>query len=307
MHTIIGAGGNVGNLLAKDLNLLNKEIKLVSRNPKQVNKTDKLFAADMLDRKAMKSALSNTEVAYLVAGLPYKTKIWEEEWMACMRSVIDACKLHGSKLVFFDNMYMYNPAFLDNLTEETPIKPVSRKGMVRAKVAQYLLDQISIGNIDGMVVRSADFYGPEANNSVLTSLVINKLKDGKAAQWLYNDDKIHNFTYLPDAVKAISYLVDQKDSWNQIWHLPTTNERLTIKEIVALTANLINKPNKLNLLSPSTINLLGLFISNLREVKEMSYQLKENYFFNSDKIASKYGLYATPYAEAISNCLNKTT
>lgn len=305
MHTIIGAGGDVGKLLAKELSLSNKEVRLVSRNPKQVNRIDKLFSADMLDRKAMKAALANTEVAYLVAGLPYKTKIWEEEWMASMRSVVDACKLHGTKLVFFDNVYMYNPSHLDNLTEETPIKPVSRKGMVRAKIAQYFLDQISIGNIDGMVVRSADFYGPSAKNSVFNSLVIDKLNDGKAAQWLYTVDKIHNFTYLPDAAKAMAFLVDQKDSWNQIWHLPTSNEKLTVKEIIALTAKLIDKPNKVSTLSPSFINFLGLFISNLRELKEMSYQLKENYFFNSEKIASHYGLTATPYTEAIMACLKK--
>jgi len=49
-------------------------------------------------------------------------------------------KIHQAKLVFFDNIYMYDPDYLDAMTEETPIRPVSKKGVVREKIARMLLE-----------------------------------------------------------------------------------------------------------------------------------------------------------------------
>lgn len=42
-----------------------------------------------------------------------------------MRNVIDACKKYSTKLVFFDNTYMY-PQNDKILTEETEFKPVGK-------------------------------------------------------------------------------------------------------------------------------------------------------------------------------------
>lgn len=40
MQTILGAGGNIGRLLAKELRNYTKEIRLTNRNPKKINDTD---------------------------------------------------------------------------------------------------------------------------------------------------------------------------------------------------------------------------------------------------------------------------
>jgi uncharacterized protein YbjT (DUF2867 family) len=80
MQTILGAGGVIGNELAKSLMIYTDQIRLVSRNPKAINHNDELFAADLLDPKAVQAALKGSSVAYLTAGLPYSTKIWQEKW-----------------------------------------------------------------------------------------------------------------------------------------------------------------------------------------------------------------------------------
>jgi len=75
-----------------------------------------------------------------------------------MRNTIDACKRHSSALVFFDNVYAYGQ--VDGvMTEETPYSPCSRKGEVRARIATMLMDEVRRGELRGMIVRSADFYG----------------------------------------------------------------------------------------------------------------------------------------------------
>jgi nucleoside-diphosphate-sugar epimerase len=127
MQTILGAGGAIGTVLAKELPAYTKNIRLVSRDPKKVNETDQLYACDLIDKEKLFKAVEGSQVVYLTAGFPYKTKVWQDTWPVVMQNVIDACKQHNSKLVFIDNMYMYDPDKLSFMTEDTPINPSSKK------------------------------------------------------------------------------------------------------------------------------------------------------------------------------------
>jgi hypothetical protein len=105
-----------------------------------VNATDELVSADLLDAKATADAVAGSTITYLVAGLKYDHKVWEEQWPKVMRNAIDACKRHRSALVFFDNVYAYGR--VDGvMTEDTPYNPRSRKGEVRARIATTLMDE----------------------------------------------------------------------------------------------------------------------------------------------------------------------
>ena len=114
----------------------------------------------------------------MVAGLKYNSAVWQEQWPRVMRNAIDACKRHGARLVFFDNVYAYGR--VDGvMTEHTPFNPTSKKGEVRAKIASLLLDEIRSGNLHAMIVRSADFYGPGAIQSFPHATVFDRLKSRK--------------------------------------------------------------------------------------------------------------------------------
>ena len=76
-----------------------------------------------------------------------------------MRNTIEACKAHGSKLVFFDNIYMYDRDHLSLMDENTAIRPTSKKGVVRAEVAKMLTNAVEEGELEALIARSADFYG----------------------------------------------------------------------------------------------------------------------------------------------------
>src|SRR5690606_15950706 len=125
MQTILGAGGAIGVELAKALIQYTDLIRLVSRNPVRVNPSDELFQADLTNKEEVRQAVKGSSVVYLTVGFPYSAKVWQEVWPKTMRNTIDACKEHQAKLVFFDNIYMYDPGFLEGMNEETPINPPS--------------------------------------------------------------------------------------------------------------------------------------------------------------------------------------
>lgn len=297
MQTILGSGGAIGNVLAKELLLYDSAIRLVSRNPERVNETDELMQGNLTDKAFVERAVEGSAIVYLTVGLEYKYKVWQEKWPVIMQNVIDACKKHNAKLVFFDNAYMYDRDYLQNLTEETPVRPVSRKGKVRAEIAENLMSEVKSGDIQAMIVRSSDFYGPKIRNSVMLETVYLKMKQGKTPIWLGNPLVHHSMTYVPDAAKATALLGNTPDAYQQIWHLPTEQEKITGKQWVELFAKELGKPAKFKSVPGMMVRLIGIFVSLFKELGEMMYQNENNYFFNCDKFKKQFPDFSITSAE----------
>ena len=298
MQTILGANGVIARELVKALPQYTTEIKLVSRMPKKINKTDLVLSADLTNFEQTQKAVEGSDVVYLTAGLDYTIKTWQIKWPLIMQNVINSCKKHNAKLVFFDNVYMYGK--VDGLmTEDTPMNPCSKKGEVRAKIAQMLLDEVKQGNLQASIARSADFYGPKTATSFVNALVFDNLKKGKKAQWMANVNKVHSFTFTPDAGKATAILGNTPDSFNQIWHLPTQANPLTGKEFITLVAEVYGmKPNYM-VLGKFMMQFAGFFNSIAKESVEMMYQYENDYRFDSSRFEKAFNFKPVSYSEGI--------
>ncbi|MCK0192424.1 NAD(P)H-binding protein [Arenibacter sp. F20364] len=300
MQTILGSGGTIGTELAKALTAYTNEIRLVSRNPKKVNETDQLLAADLSDRKKVFEAVQGSSVVYVTVGFPYNLKIWQQNWPKFIKNVIDACIENNSKLVFFDNIYMYDPNYLNGMDEETPINPSSKKGKVRAEIAAMIMDKVIEGQLEALIARSADFYGPSIkNSSMLTETVFKPLSTGKKANWMASIDHKHSFTYTPDAGKATAILGNSDKAYNQVWHLPTAKNPYTGIEWITAIANEMGVKPRYQIASRLIVKILGFFAPVMREMPEMMYQYDRDYVFNSDKFDSQFNFKTTPYLEGI--------
>jgi len=305
VQTILGANGVIGQELSRALTANTSVIRQVSRHPRKVNPGDNLCVADLLDYQATSRAVAGSEVVYLVAGLKYALSVWQAQWPRVMRNTLDACKQHGAKLVFFDNVYAYGRVD-GSMTEASPYNPCSRKGEVRAKIATMLLDEVRAGNLQALIARAADFYGPNAVLSLPHAVVFERLRAGKKPQWIGRPDTVHTFTYTPDAGHALAVLGNSAAAYGQTWHVPTTRETLTGAEFVRLACELAGRPYGLQVMPNWLLKLAGWFVPVLQENAEMMYQLNYDYRFDSSKIESAYGLGATPYREGIARTLGSS-
>mgnify|MGYP000103171515 CR=1 FL=1 len=302
MHTILGANGVIGRELSRAFAAHSARVRQVSRSPRKENPDDEIVSADLLDAEATASAVAGSEVAYLVAGLQYDAAVWEEQWPRVMRNAIDACKRHGARLVFFDNVYAYGK--VDGvMTEETPFNPVSRKGEVRARIAETLLDEMRGGELQAAIARAADFYGPGATLSLTHATVFDRLKKGKTPQWAGNADAVHTFTYTPDAGAATALLGLSDNAWGETWHLPTSPDEMTGREFVRIACELAARPNTLQVAPRWMLRLMGLFMPVLRENDEMMYQFDDDYRFDSSKFIDAFGMHPTAYRDGIAATL----
>jgi len=87
-----------------------------------------------------------------------------------------------------------------------------------------LLDAMKTCRVTASIMRSADFYGPAATNSVANLLVFDKLSTGRRSMWLLNDRLEHSFTFTPDAGRSLALLGCGERGWGQTWHVPTRND-----------------------------------------------------------------------------------
>ena len=300
MQTILGAGGAIGSLLARELRTYTDKVRLVSRNPGRVTESDLLFPADLMDAAQTEEAVEGSESAYLTIGLPYKTKVWQTCWPVVMENVIRACLKHNTRLVFFDNVYMYDPTSLDPMLETHPIGPTSRKGEVRESIARLLMDHVKNSSLQALIARCADFYGPSIeSNSILTETVFKPLSQGKKANWLGRADKKHSYTYTPDAAKATALLGNSPEAYGDVWHLPTAPDPFTGREWVEHIAAALKAEPRYRVGGKGLVGFLGLFSSIMRETSEMLYQYDRDYVFDSSKFERHFGMRATPYEEGI--------
>ena len=298
MQTILGSSGIIGKELAKSLLQYTDRIRLVSRKPKLVNPTDQLVIADLTNAQQVLSAVAGSEVVYLTVGLLYKIGVWQKQWPIIMQNVIDACKTYKAKLVFFDNVYVYG---LVNgwMKEDTRVNPISKKGEVRAQIAQMLMSEVERGNLDAIIARAADFYGPNTPASFATVTVFENFKKGKKAQWFIDANKKHSMTYTPDAGKATALLGNTTSAYNQIWHLPTDKNALTGKELIELAAKEFGVKPNYTVLKMWMLQMVGYFIPVVKESIEMLYQNENDYLFDSTKFEKAFNFEPTSYQDGI--------
>ncbi|MCB9383507.1 MAG: NAD-dependent epimerase/dehydratase family protein [Bryobacterales bacterium] len=300
MQTILGANGQIAQVLARELHAnYTSDLRLVSRNPKKVNPSDALHAADLLDAQATASAVAGSSIAYLTVGLPMDTRMWEERFPPMMRNVIAACKQHGCKLVFFDNTYMY-PQTSAPQTEETPLAPVGRKGRVRAELAEMLLGEMAKGTIDAVICRAPEFYGPGKTQSLTNSMVFRRIRQQRQIVVPLSDRTKRTLIWTPDASRAMALVGNTPEAYGQTWHLPCDDDRLSYAGLIVLAGELFGRELDHRVLSKWFFRVGGLFNQRLREVRELLPRYGQDNIFVSDKFKQRFpDFQVTPYAEGV--------
>lgn len=300
MQTILGSSGVIGQEIARSLPQYTSKIRLVSRDPRKVNPGDEIMKADLLNPDTLTRAVKGSEVVFVTIGFEYDYKIWQQKWPLFIRSALVACMEHKCKLVFFDNMYMYDDQYLDRMTEKTPINPPSKKGKVRAEIYHMIMDKVKEGKVKAVIARCADYYGPGAGkNSALIQTVFDPLSKGKKAKWLGSADRRHSFTYTPDAGKATALLGNTPDAYNQVWHLPTTSDPFTGRQWIDNIAGELGVKPGVQVASKGLLKIMGWFNPFMRELSEMVYQFDRDYIFSSSKFEKRFGIHPTPYCDGI--------
>lgn len=301
MQTILGANGQIGEELARELKKnFTSAIRIVSRNAKKVNETDEVFSADLSVYEEAVEAVRGSKIAYFTLGLPINSALWEEQFPLILRNVIDACKINGTKLVFFDNTYMY-PQNDHVLTEETAFAPVGRKGNIRRKMAEMVLSEIESGELEAVICRAPEFYGPDKTQSITNTLIFNNIKEEKKLRVPLSAGKKRSLIWTPDASRATALIGNTPDAFGQTWHLPVDKNHPTYKEFIRIASGIYNKELQYAVVPKFVFQIGALFNKRLKELLELLPRYEHDNIFDDSKFRNRFPEFqVTSYHQGIS-------
>ncbi|MFQ5751560.1 MAG: NAD-dependent epimerase/dehydratase family protein [bacterium] len=291
LHVIFGTGP-VGCWIAKVLRKLNIPVRAVNRSGRRPNliPTDvEIIATDASDTTKAIVAAEGTSVIYQALNPPYHQ--WHKYFPGLQTGALAAAKATGARYVSIENLYMYDSS--KPINEDSPIAPRSKKGQLRARMADELMTAHERGDIHVAVLRSSDYYGPGVLGSALGEMVFGNLVSGKKAQVSGSADMPHSFAYVEDVAQAAAILGTHEASFGKVWIAPHA-PALTQREIVEKICRVLNIKAQMTVVSPLMMRIVGLFIAGARASVEMMYAFTEPFVVDSNRIQQTFALEPTP-------------
>lgn len=302
LHVVLGTAA-AGQAVIRALAARGKRVRAVSRSGKAVLPREvESVAADLSDRDEARRACAGATVVYTCTGAPYSYRAWADLLPRMMDAAIEGAATAGARLVYADNLYMYGKVS-GPITEELPDAPASRKGEVRAKVAQMLLGAHAAGKVRATIGRASDFFGPHALSSVVGERTFRAILTGKQANWIGDLDVPHSLTFIDNFGQGLITLGERDEALGSVWHIPTA-EALTGRQFLELVFAELGAPPRIGVIKRPLMQLAGLFVPFVRETTEMLYQFEGPHLLDGSKYIKTFGHNpATPHPEAIRRTL----
>jgi nucleoside-diphosphate-sugar epimerase len=296
--TIVFGTGPLGLWVAQTLLDRGDQVTLANRSgtiAAPLSTPVDVAACDATDADAVYQICEDADAVFHCAMPPYTA--WPEQFPPLTKGILGGVSRSGAKLIYGDNLYMYGDTRGEPLTEELPYAATTRKGKVRAEMAQMLLEAHQRGDVQVAIGRGSDFFGPGVRNAIFGEIFFKAALAGKTANLLGDIDTPHTYTYIRDFAEALVTLSEQEEALGQVWHVPNA-PTITTRQMVDLFAEALGQPIKVRTAGKIMISILGLFNPFMKEVKEMMYEWDQPYVVTHSKYERAFGASATPHATA---------
>lgn len=306
VHTIFGAG-QVGTLLARELLDRGHSVRLVRRGPAGASRPGlRWMSGDVTDPAFADEAARGASVVYNCVNPPDYGR-WEGVLEPLMRSVRGAATRAGARLVALDCLYMYGMPEAVPFDEDTPMRPCSSKGSLRAMLVEEMFAAHQRGEVEVTTGRASDYFGPGTPLSmILYPRALARLRAGKPVELFGDPDQPHAYSFTPDVARGLAELGTRPEAVGRAFHLPVAWTGTT-RELIARFGAAIGQPGGVRVVPSWALAALGLVSNELRAIREMLYQWERPYVIDDRRFRSTFGVEATPIDVAIRATLDDAT
>jgi nucleoside-diphosphate-sugar epimerase len=297
LHVIFGTGAVGMSVMDELIRRGRRRVRMVNRSGRaRVPHGVEVVGGDATDEAFAREASEGASVVYFALNPPYDK--WPELFPPLQAGVLEGAASAGAKLVAMENLYMYGLTSGRPLTEDLPHAPNTRKGRVRARMSEELMDAHSSGRVRVAIGRASDYFGPRVLASAAGEQVFGRAVQGKSAQVAGDPNQPHTYTYAPDIGRGLVILGEREEALGQAWHLPSP-ETLTTRQFVEMIFEEVGKPARIQAAPKILLRAMGLFNPGIRETIEMLYEFEEPFAVDHSKFEQAFGEQATPLREAI--------
>lgn len=306
-HVIFGTGP-VGVALARVLEQSGRTVVSIPTNEYGSDPPNStVMRGDPTDFEFALRACVGAEVIYTCLNGP------PDEWKTLFPPVIDnvikVAEATGAKLVHWDLAHMYGPT-REPITEATPNSAKPGPARVLIDIADKIINATWTDQIDGVVGRSPDVFGPgaigpEFGSSFGGRIFWPALEDSELS--IVGDiEASRSLAFIDDVANGLVMLGEAHDSAGFVWHLPCAPP-ISPSELASMVVVQARSSAEIGS-SPRHVRgcaLLHLKIvrADINEVQHELHTLDRPFVLNHSNFTSAYGENVTSHTDAIRQTL----
>jgi nucleoside-diphosphate-sugar epimerase len=303
---ILGATGGIGGEVARQLRDRGWTVRAMQRSAvRPVEQRDGMtwVRGDAMNADDVRAAAEGCSVIVHAVNPPGYRR-WSELVLPMLDHTIAAARAVGATIVLPGTVYNFGPDALPLLTEESPQRPVTRKGAIRVEMERRLYE-VSKTGIRVLIVRAGDFFGSMARNNWFSQGLVKPGKPVGAVSIPNSRGVGHNWAYLPDVARTMIALLARRESLEPFatfhmaghWDADGTQMAAAIQRVVLRRTGV--KP-RLAAFPWWLVSLSSPFVTTFREMLEMRYAWREPVHLYNTRLVAELGREPyTPLDEAV--------
>lgn len=292
LHVVFG-GGQVGSWLAGKLARDGRRVRVAKRSPVDLPEGGELRLGDADDPGFCREAAAGAVAVYHCMNPPYDADLWARHLPRWLDNLVAAAGDAGARLVVLENLYMVGRGDGGPIDEETPFAPESRKGEIRARLAEALVAAHRRGDVRAVSGRASDFYGPRGEDTHFGSHFWPAALEGKPASFLPDASTPHTYHFIPDVAEGLMRLGTAPDDvTGGTWMLPCAPAEST-RALVDRFEAALGREIRLRGLPRFLVKPVGLFVPMIRELGEMLHQWDAPFVVDDGRYRERFGGSAT--------------
>jgi nucleoside-diphosphate-sugar epimerase len=303
---VLGATGGIGGEVARQLRDGGWNVRALQRRAAQaVEQRDGMtwVRGDAMNAEDVRASAEGCSVIVHAVNPPGYRR-WSELVLPMLDNTITAACAVGATIVLPGTVYNFGPDALPLLTEESPQRPVTRKGAIRAEMERRLF-AASTSGARVLIVRAGDFFGPLAGNNWFSQGLVKPGQPVTAVRHPGRRGVGHQWAYLPDVARSMVELLARRDSLPAFatfhtgghWDVDGSQMAESIQRVVARRTG---KKPRITTFPWWLVALASPFVATFREMREMRYLWREPVRMDDARLVRVLGREPhTPLDEAV--------
>ncbi|HEX4298002.1 MAG TPA: NAD-dependent epimerase/dehydratase family protein [Devosia sp.] len=293
---VLGINGHIGKAVAEAFATAGWDVTGMGRSDKHRLAGVKFVAGDSDSVADMRRAIGDAEIVVNALNMRY------DQWFdgrleAQMRRVLEALGTSGRTLLFPGNIYNY-AADSDRLTPDLPQHPPTPRGAIRVRVEQMFREAAERGDIQAIILRAGDFFGPGAGGDWFDQIIMREAKAGKASV-IGTPGVGHSWAYLPDLGRGFEALASLRSSLGPFETFHFAGSHVTPEEMGAAIGK-ASPGLKISVFPFWMLRLFGMVDPVVREVARMRYIWQHPLQLTDARLDELLGPdFGTPFDEAV--------
>ena len=307
---VLGASGGIGGEVARQLRDAGWQVKGLKRGmagATAVRDGIHWLRGDALNADDVALAARGCGVIVHAVNPPgYRD--WDRLVLPMLQNSIDAAKANGATLVLPGTVYNFGPDAFPLLREDSPQRPVTRKGAIRVEM-EARLRAASEQGARVIVVRAGDFFGPQPGNNWFSQGLV---KPGTPVTRISNPAAPgagHQWAYLPDVARTMVELLARRAtlpafaSFHMAGHWDATGRQMA-EAIQRVVARRTGRAPRIAAFPWWLLTLAAPLVTTFKEMGEMRYLWRQPVRMDNARLVAALGREPhTPLDEAVEAAL----